>query len=87
MASLYTKFRLKRASLSVSDLVGPSWCEFQFDYGLRSGRGLPVERRPTVFTSGTGKSITMRKEVAAENDAAMKKGSVSMFSASRAMVL
>lgn len=80
--SLYAKFRLYRNSLSVSDLVGPSWCEVQFDYGLRGGRGLPVEQRPTVFTSRTGKSIAVRKEIAAENEAVMKKGTVSLLCSS-----
>lgn len=79
MASLYTKFRLKQNSLSVSDLVAPSWCEVQFDYGLRSGRGLPARQRPSVFTSRTGNAITVRKEVVAANEAVMKRGSVSLL--------
>ena len=77
--SLYAKFRLYRNSLSVSDLVGPSWCEVQFDYGLRGGRNLPVEQRPAVFMSRTGKSIAVRKEIAAENEAVMKKGTVGLL--------
>ncbi|KAF8600895.1 hypothetical protein BDV93DRAFT_525147 [Ceratobasidium sp. AG-I] len=75
MASLYAKFRLKRNSLSVSDLVAPSWCEVQFDYSLRSGRDLPARQRPPEFTSRTGKTITMRKEVAVEKEKLLKKGS------------
>ncbi|KAG9126774.1 hypothetical protein FRC07_002010 [Ceratobasidium sp. 392] len=66
--SLYTQFRLSRNSLSVSDLVGPAWCELQFDYGLRGGRHLPASQRPAVLQSRTGKAISVKKDVAAKND-------------------
>ncbi|KAG9076524.1 hypothetical protein FS749_011704 [Ceratobasidium sp. UAMH 11750] len=66
--SLYAKFRLSRNSLSVSDLVGPAWCELQFDYGLRGGRHLPTSQRPAVLESRTGKIIPVRKDVAEKND-------------------
>lgn len=79
MASLYNKFRLNRKSLSVSDLVSPSWCEVQYDYSLRAGRDLPVNQRPAVFLSRMGKSIAVRKEVALKNDATMRKGTVSLL--------
>ncbi|KAG8708400.1 hypothetical protein FRC09_001275 [Ceratobasidium sp. 395] len=72
--SLYSQFRLSRNSLSVSDLVGPAWCELQFDYGLRGGRHLPASQRPAVLQSRTGKVIPVQKDVAAKNDVIKKGG-------------
>jgi hypothetical protein len=42
-----------------------SRCEVQFDYGLRQMRHLPVSKRPELFTSATGKEISVEKAVAA----------------------
>ncbi|KAJ1302641.1 hypothetical protein OPQ81_002958 [Rhizoctonia solani] len=74
MASLYSKFRASRNSLSVSDLVGPVWCEVQFDYGLRGKRHLPPSLRPKVLESRSGKKIQVQREVAVKNDRVLKKG-------------
>ncbi|KAH9962734.1 exonuclease V [Lactifluus volemus] len=60
--------------LSVSDLVGPAWCEVQFDYGLRQGRSLPISNRPDAFFSAEGKVITVEKGIAKSNDKIMAKG-------------
>ncbi|TFK41877.1 exonuclease V a 5' deoxyribonuclease-domain-containing protein [Crucibulum laeve] len=60
--------------LSVSDLVGLSWCEVQFDYGLRGKRSKPIEHRPKAFKSSTGKEIRMEKQVAVVNDKRTQKG-------------
>ncbi|EUC67023.1 defects in morphology protein 1precursor [Rhizoctonia solani AG-3 Rhs1AP] len=74
MASLYSRFRAARNSLSVSDLVAPAWCEVQFDYGLRGKRYLPPSMRPKVLETRSGKKIQVQREVAVENDRVLKKG-------------
>ncbi|CAE6473993.1 unnamed protein product [Rhizoctonia solani] len=74
MASLYSRFRATRNSLSVSDLVAPAWCEFQFDYGLRGKRHLSPSLRPEVLETRSGKKIQVQREVAVKNDRILKKG-------------
>ncbi|KAG8742609.1 hypothetical protein FRC10_001207 [Ceratobasidium sp. 414] len=73
--SLYTQFRLLRNGLTVSDLVGPAWCELQFDYGLRGGRHLPASQRPAALQSRTGKVIPVQLDVAEKNDVVKQGGS------------
>ncbi|KAF6766747.1 exonuclease V a 5' deoxyribonuclease-domain-containing protein [Ephemerocybe angulata] len=65
--SLMEKFR-PSGVLSVSDLVAPTWCEVQYDYGLRQRRSRPVNQRPKSFKTSTGKEITVEVKVAAKND-------------------
>ncbi|KAF8274273.1 exonuclease V a 5' deoxyribonuclease-domain-containing protein [Lactarius quietus] len=68
------KYR-RRGTLSVSDLVGPAWCELQFDYGLRQGRqSLALADRPESFVSAKGKVITVEKKVAETNDKIIGRG-------------
>ncbi|ELU40327.1 defects in morphology protein 1, precursor precursor domain-containing protein [Rhizoctonia solani AG-1 IA] len=64
MPSLYSQFRAFRNSLSVSDLVGPAWCEVQFEYGLRGKRHLSPSLRPEAFETRSGKKIRVQREVA-----------------------
>ncbi|KAH6917068.1 exonuclease V a 5' deoxyribonuclease-domain-containing protein [Coprinopsis sp. MPI-PUGE-AT-0042] len=71
--SLMDIFRRKKI-LSVSDLVGPAWCEVQYDYGLRQKRSRPIKDRPTSFKTSKGKEITIKKQVAAQNDVRTKQG-------------
>ncbi|KAK0198733.1 exonuclease V [Armillaria mellea] len=71
--SMYTRFRLYQR-LSVSDLVGPAWCEVQFEYGLLQKRSRPLEHRPTSFVSRNGKEMSVKKDVAAVNDEVQKRG-------------
>ncbi|CAE6466336.1 unnamed protein product [Rhizoctonia solani] len=74
MTSLYSQFRAARNSLSVSDLVGPVWCEVQFEYGLRGKRHLPPSLRPEVLEARSGRKIQVQREVAVKNDRVLKKG-------------
>ncbi|KAF8640994.1 hypothetical protein AX17_000639 [Amanita inopinata Kibby_2008] len=69
-------FQLYRRNqiLSVTDLVSPTWCEVQFDYGLRQRRSRPLQKRPGSFMSASGKEIFVEKEVAAKNDVHTKRG-------------
>ncbi|EIW59588.1 uncharacterized protein TRAVEDRAFT_71603 [Trametes versicolor FP-101664 SS1] len=60
--------------LSVTDLVGPSWCEVQFDYGLRQKRYKKLEDRPTSFVTAEGKTISVVQNVAAQNDRTVSRG-------------
>ncbi|KAK0246125.1 exonuclease V [Armillaria nabsnona] len=71
--SMYERFRPYQR-LSVSDLVGPAWCELQFEYGLLQKRSRRLEHRPASFVSRNGKDITVRKDVAAVNNEVQKKG-------------
>ncbi|KAF9486478.1 hypothetical protein BDN70DRAFT_988033 [Pholiota conissans] len=60
--------------LSVTDLCAPSWCEVQYDYGLRGRRSRPLARRPKSFVSSTGKTISPAVPIAQENDITTKQG-------------
>ncbi|KAI0076060.1 hypothetical protein K474DRAFT_1698644 [Panus rudis PR-1116 ss-1] len=72
--SPYQRFRSFRGSLAVTDLVGPSWCEVQYDYGLRQKRTLKLEKRPSSFVTAEGKTITVDQSIAAVNDKIVKRG-------------
>ncbi|PBL00713.1 hypothetical protein ARMGADRAFT_391523 [Armillaria gallica] len=71
--SMYERFRPYQR-LSVSDLVGPAWCELQFEYGLLQKRSRRLEHRPASFVSRNGKDISVRKDVATVNDKVQKRG-------------
>lgn len=71
--SPFKKYR-SRGTLSVSDLVGPAWCEVQFDYGLRQGRSRALADRPESFVSAGGKVITVEKKVAQTNERHLGRG-------------
>ncbi|KAK8866159.1 hypothetical protein IAR55_001310 [Kwoniella newhampshirensis] len=56
--SLFNRFR-RKGFLSVSDLVGPVWCETQYDYRLRTLPFLPPSQRPSFIMSTAGKEISV----------------------------
>ncbi|KAI0826879.1 exonuclease V [Trametes gibbosa] len=70
----FQQFRSWKGMLSVTDLVGPSWCEVQFDYGLRQKRYKKLEDRPTSFVTAEGKTIEVVQNVAAQNDRTVTRG-------------
>ncbi|KAI0335835.1 hypothetical protein GY45DRAFT_1316576 [Cubamyces sp. BRFM 1775] len=70
----FQQFRSWNKVLSVTDLVGPSWCEVQFDYGLRQQRYRRLEDRPTTFVTAEGKTINVVQDVAAKNDRTVARG-------------
>ncbi|KAI0756402.1 exonuclease V [Daedaleopsis nitida] len=72
--SPYDQFRSWNRLLSVTDLTGPSWCEVQFDYGLRQKRYKKLGDRPDSFVSAEGKTITVSHAVAAVNHRTVTRG-------------
>ncbi|CDO76100.1 hypothetical protein BN946_scf184649.g26 [Trametes cinnabarina] len=76
----FQQFRRWNNVLSVTDLVGPSWCEVQFDYGLRQKRYRKLEDRPQSFMTAEGKVITVEQNVAAQNDRTVSRGKVGTLS-------
>ncbi|KAK0481838.1 exonuclease V [Armillaria novae-zelandiae] len=71
--SMYERFR-QYQRLSVSDLVGPAWCEVQFEYGLLQKRSRRLAHRPVSFVSRNGKVMSVKKDVAAVNDEVQRRG-------------
>ncbi|CCL98155.1 uncharacterized protein FIBRA_00149 [Fibroporia radiculosa] len=72
--SPFERFRKWRKVLSVTDLVGPAWCEVQFDYGLRQKRHQEPDQRPQSFVTAEGKTITVDKRVMANNHRFVTRG-------------
>ncbi|KAL9933742.1 hypothetical protein V8E36_007400 [Tilletia maclaganii] len=63
-----------RGYLSVTDLVSLAWCEVQSLYGVLVGRNLPLDQRPTQFTTKTGAVIVPDREIAVEREKTLEKG-------------
>ncbi|SCZ98051.1 BZ3500_MvSof-1268-A1-R1_Chr3-3g06543 [Microbotryum saponariae] len=59
--SLWERYRKRRGwgALSVTDLVAPSWCEYQHTYRLASKSYLPPLERPAEILSKSGATITI----------------------------
>ncbi|PIL31323.1 hypothetical protein GSI_06021 [Ganoderma sinense ZZ0214-1] len=72
--SPYEQFRSWNRLLSVTDITGPSWCEVQFDYGLRQKRHKKLAERPKSFVTAEGKTITVAHQVAAVNARTVTRG-------------
>ncbi|KAM5535890.1 hypothetical protein V8D89_010508 [Ganoderma adspersum] len=72
--SPYEQFRGWNRLLSVTDITGPSWCEVQFDYGLRQKRHKKLADRPASFMTAEGKTITVAHQVAAVNARTVTRG-------------
>lgn len=74
--SLYQTFR-RSGTLSVTDLVGPIWCEVKFDYNLRWGRrGQRAEEKPVTLVTRQGKKIEVQKTAAIEQEVVRDLGTV-----------
>ncbi|KAG7088602.1 hypothetical protein E1B28_012576 [Marasmius oreades] len=67
------RFRRTR-HLSVTDLVSPAWCEYQFDYGLRQGRHKKLSERPDSFVTKAGEEIQVDKTIAVKNEVQLDRG-------------
>ncbi|KAJ3527690.1 hypothetical protein NM688_g8096 [Phlebia brevispora] len=70
----FDQFRSWGRTLAVTDLSAPSWCEVQFDYGLRQGRSRKLEDRPSKFVTAEGTLITVNNAVAVVNDRIATRG-------------
>ncbi|KAF8588910.1 hypothetical protein K439DRAFT_515186 [Ramaria rubella] len=71
--SPFKRFR-PSGHLSVTDLISPSWCEVQFDYGLQQRRSRKIEKRPESFITREGKEIRVEKKTAQLNDVILREG-------------
>lgn len=47
----------RRQLLSVTDIVRPAWCEYEFQYGVLSLSHLPLARRPSEINTPEGNTI------------------------------
>ncbi|SRR5260221_1810127 len=66
-------------SLSVTDLVGPQWCEVKFEYTLRWGnRWERVTQKPSHIVTARGKRIAVEKATAQQSEDIMVSGRVSL---------
>nr|XP_019049532.1 hypothetical protein I302_03321 [Kwoniella bestiolae CBS 10118]OCF28462.1 hypothetical protein I302_03321 [Kwoniella bestiolae CBS 10118] len=71
--SPFQQFR-KKGYLSVSDLVGPVWCETQYDYRLRTLPYLPPSQRPDIIKSKEGNEIVVDKIKVEGKEKILKRG-------------
>ncbi|WWC86518.1 uncharacterized protein L201_001395 [Kwoniella dendrophila CBS 6074] len=71
--SPFQQFR-KKGYLSVSDLVGPLWCETQYDYRLRTLPFLPPSQRPDTIKSKDGNEIVVDKVKVEDKEKILKRG-------------
>ncbi|KAE8222600.1 hypothetical protein CF319_g4232 [Tilletia indica] len=69
-----SEYASSRGYLSVTDLVSLAWCEFQSLYGVLGGRNLPLDQRPTSFTTKTGAVIIPDRDIAVEREKTLEKG-------------
>ncbi|CAO1627008.1 unnamed protein product [Jaminaea pallidilutea] len=59
---------------SVSELVGPTWCEFAYNYGVLGLSFLPVAERPTEVTLPSGLVIKPDQAVAVRREEVQIRG-------------
>lgn len=63
-----------REYFSVSELVGPTWCEFSYQYGIFGQNSLPIEERPIEVTMPSGHVIRPDKEVLVRKEKIQNRG-------------
>lgn len=64
----------RKGYLSVSDLVGPSWCEYNYQYGILSLSHLPPALRPATITTEAGQSLTASASLVAQKEKTLDAG-------------
>ncbi|SNX87105.1 uncharacterized protein MEPE_05815 [Melanopsichium pennsylvanicum] len=72
-ASLPDHFN-RKGYLSVSDLVGPSWCEYNYQYGILSLSHLPPSQRPSTITTVSGTILSAAPALVEKKDAILFAG-------------
>ncbi|KAI6136416.1 exonuclease V [Pisolithus sp. B1] len=72
--SPYSRFCSWKGAFSVTDLVGPTWCELQYEYGLFGQKEKPLHLRPSSFISRSGKQILVQSDRATSSNRRLKRG-------------
>lgn len=72
--SPYSRFCSWKGAFSVTDLVGPAWCELQYEYGLLGQKDKPLHLRPPSFISRSGKQILVQRDRATSSNRRLKRG-------------
>ncbi|GAC94879.1 hypothetical protein PHSY_002452 [Pseudozyma hubeiensis SY62] len=64
----------RKGYLSVSDLVGPSWCEYNYQYGILSLSHLPPSLRPSTITTESGATLAAAPQLVAQKETTLNAG-------------
>ncbi|KAJ1021358.1 hypothetical protein NDA18_005596 [Ustilago nuda] len=64
----------RKGYLSVSDLVGPSWCEYSYQYAILSLSHLPPSQRPATITTAEGTTLAAQPELVQQKDKTLTAG-------------
>ena len=64
----------RKGYLSVSDLVGPSWCEYNYQYGILSLSHLPPSQRPATITTEAGQTLAAAPALVAQRETTLQAG-------------
>ncbi|KAJ9474901.1 hypothetical protein PHBOTO_004787 [Pseudozyma hubeiensis] len=64
----------RKGYLSVSDLVGPSWCEYNYQYGILSLSHLPPSLRPSTITTESGATLAAEPQLVAQKETTLNAG-------------
>ncbi|CBQ68958.1 conserved hypothetical protein [Sporisorium reilianum SRZ2] len=64
----------RKGYLSVSDLVAPSWCEYNYQYGILSLSHLPPSQRPTTITTESGSTLAAAPQLVAQKESTLQAG-------------
>lgn len=58
----------------MSDLVGPSWCEYNYQYGILSLSHLPPSLRPAMITTESGYTLSAAPQLVAQKESTLRAG-------------
>lgn len=64
----------RKGYLSVSDLVGPSWCEYAYQYNILSLSHLPPALRPETITTEAGQTLAAAADLVAAKEVTLQAG-------------
>ncbi|TKY88861.1 hypothetical protein EX895_002102 [Sporisorium graminicola] len=64
----------RKGYLSVSDLVAPSWCEYNYQYGILSLSHLPPSQRPATITTEAGQTLAAAPQLVAQKESTLQAG-------------
>ncbi|CAO1628872.1 unnamed protein product [Sympodiomycopsis kandeliae] len=72
-ASIQDHLKVKQY-LYVTDLVGPVWCEYSYQYNIMGMTHLPISQRPESITLPSGKEIRPSTDLVQKRDKIVKAG-------------